>query len=99
MLKMAKLILVILLALCSLSTLAKTQNFSFTLNGTINTDSGLIRLMPIGGKEFYQTNLDSLKCLIVNKKFLITGSIQNSTAFMLRLEVNGELKYISGIFL
>ena len=95
---MTKLVLVTLLALCSLSTLANTQNFSFTLNGTINTDSGLIRLMPIGGEEFYKTNMDSLECVIVDKKFLITGSIKNSTAFMLRLEVNGELKYISGIF-
>jgi len=70
---------------------------SFTLKGTINTDTGVMQLFPVRDISYYpyRTNLETG---IDNGKFTFTDSIAYPTAYRLGLRINKSLRYLSDVF-
>ena len=72
---------------------------SFTLNGSINSDSGTMILLPVGDVSYYKNFGAGQEAKVVNGKFTFKGLADYPTAFLIGLKINREWQYISGIFL
>ena len=71
---------------------------SFRLSGTVNTDSGTIRLAEVGNAGDYPKDFNFTAVPIVHGKFLIRGKIEHPYEVMLLLDTGGIHVYISGRF-
>jgi peroxiredoxin len=81
---------IVLLFLCS-CTLFKVsaQELSlkpFTLEGSVGLDSGTVVLRLVADSSFYNHSARQLSATIKNKKFTITGSIPQPTAFQIMID-------------
>ncbi|MDI9364643.1 MAG: TlpA disulfide reductase family protein [Flavobacterium sp.] len=77
---------------------AQTKNH-FVLDGTINTDSGKIILIPVGNASYYENPKVFQEANVVKGKFIFKGDIKYPTAFIIGLKINSEWKYISRFFI
>lgn len=71
----------------------------FTLNGTINCDTGTIILMPVGNTSNYENTHIFQETKVINGKFMFRGDIKYPTAFVIGLKTNSQWKYISQFFI
>ncbi len=72
-------------------------NDSFILSGSINTDSGMIKLYPIANITTYPESFNFSPVPVKKGKFSIQGKISAPYEVILLL-INGERTYISGGF-
>lgn len=82
----------------SITTFAQKHQ-SFTLNGEIKADSGIIILLPIGNESYYPDEKVIQETKVVNGRFTLKGSIYYPTAFIIGLKVDSQWKYISSFFI
>lgn len=92
---MKSLLLLILIAFCEHQTYAQTKMRPFRLNGIIQADTGTIRLIPTGGKEYGLAREDVYETKIYNGKFAFTGKIAYPSSHLLLLPPS----YLSGHFM
>ena len=95
---MGKNIFILIVIFSFINSAKAQQNFkSFTIYGTGNIDTGVIKLMQIDGEYYHKSSIcDS--GIIKNGKFRFNGSIDCPTGYRLRVEVNSKLISISDIF-
>lgn len=72
---------------------------SFKLNGTINIDTGTIRLIPIADNKYYPHSEDYYQTKIIKGKFLFKDTTLYPYAFRLMAFTNDKRIYISGFFI
>lgn len=72
---------------------------SFTLEGKINIDTGIIKLVPVGDDIFYPNNSGYHETKILKGKFTFTDSILNPYGFRLRLDIDSIRGYMSETFI
>lgn len=72
---------------------------SFILNGRVNIDSGEATLSCLTNDTYYPLNISLLKTKISNGKFYFKRACPYPLGFRLLINVNGELKYVSDIFI
>lgn len=89
--------ILITLFVLTISVKAQKEYKPFAINGTVNINSGVIKLLPIDD-EFYHKLSVCDSSVIENGKFKFRGLIDCPTGFRLRLEVNEKVRYISDIF-
>ncbi len=78
---------------------SKGQNTdSFRLSGTINTDSGTIRLIPDETVSAAGRDLIFAAVPVIHGKFTVRGKIDHPSLVMLILDTGGVHVYISGRF-
>lgn len=78
---------------------AQSTHSTFTLNGTINLDSGIIKMLGVGDDIYYAPNSSYKEAKIEEGKFTFSDSIRYPSAFRFRLDINNEPRYMSGIFI
>jgi len=93
------LLLLFSLSLWMHAAFAQTKSLPFTLEGTINTDSGTVELAPIGSPAYYPFRNPPLKAAVEKGKFLIKGFVLYPLAYRILLDKRGELVYLSDFFL
>lgn len=89
--------ILITLFILTISVKAQLEYKPFAIDGSININSGVIKLLPID-EEFYHKLSVCDSSVIENGKFKFKGLIDCPTGFRLRLEVNSKVRYISDIF-
>ena len=89
--------IIYLLSVCCYSCMGQT-NETFTLNGTINVDSGLIAFYNFGGESDYPADFNFSFVPVERGKFLIEGKIHHPTKLGLLMKVNGNTYYVSDGF-
>lgn len=79
-------------------TVAQASNHFFSLEGSINSGVGKIKLIPIGNDFFYPGNKGTYETNITNGSFTFKDSLKYPYAFRLRVDSNSAPVYISDIF-
>lgn len=80
------------------SCLYSQRKTSFTLNGTINADTGTLILLPVDDESFYEKIDFVTSRRVLNGKFTLTGDIDYPIALRVGLKMDGKWKYISNVF-
>ncbi|MBN9299849.1 MAG: AhpC/TSA family protein [Filimonas sp.] len=88
--------LLIVVSLFLLSNVAaqSSRSFAFKITGTINADSGTIRLMLIADSNYYPKEMRNVTAAVVNKRFVLTGSLPYPQGVQLLYND----KYITDVF-
>lgn len=81
-----------------LNQLTAQHKSSFILNGSINSDSGTMILLPVGDVSYYKNYGVDKETKVVNGKFVFKGLADYPIAFLIGLKINREWQYISNIF-
>ena len=77
---------------------AQANFHTYTLNGVIRLNSGVVRLIPINSKGFYLNNKEAAESIISNGKFKLKSKIPYPYAYRIGVYQNSIPVYISGIF-
>jgi thiol-disulfide isomerase/thioredoxin len=72
---------------------------SFSLEGLIDADSGMVYLNYVSDDAYYRHDSGSLEAEVHKGKFLLRDSLASPCAFQLLYKADSVWKYISGIFL
>ncbi len=78
---------------------AQSPGSTFTLEGTINTDTGTIKLVPFDDGIYYSGHRLSIISPLEKGKFLFRDSISYPLAYMIFLYKGAEIIYISHFFI
>ncbi|MDP3912924.1 MAG: TlpA disulfide reductase family protein [Bacteroidota bacterium] len=90
----------LLILLINLPVEVKCQNKSkiFELDGKINSNTGIVVLLPIGEEIYYPNQKGFYETKVMNKQFTISESCLYPYAFKIGLKINSEWVYISDVF-
>lgn len=61
----------------------KTKSFPFKIEGTINADSGTVKLTPVANHEYYSNAATTFNGQVKNKKFMIEGHLDYPSGYSL----------------
>lgn len=97
---MYKIFCTLLILLITLPNEVESQSISktFNLDGKINSNSGRVILVPIGGEIYYPNQKGTFETDVKNRQFTISKPCLYPYAFKIGLKLNSELVYISDIF-
>lgn len=83
--KLSQLFAILVLSTTAVFSQQNTRK-AFQIDGEINADTGTVKLFLIGDSSNYPESARHYQAQIINRKFTITGEIQNPTAYTLRLD-------------
>lgn len=91
-----KFITLILLFLSS-TVIAQVKMYPFSVEGTINLDTGTVQIELISDSSYYPPGLQPWKGIVLNKKFYISGEIPGPIGVSLSCNIN-RAYYMSKVF-
>ncbi len=88
----------LIICISFITQLTAQHKLSFTLNGSINSDSGTMILLPVGDVSYYKNYGTTKEAKVINGKFVFKDLADYPISFLIGLKINREWQYISDIF-
>ncbi|HZK63034.1 MAG TPA: hypothetical protein VFC34_02755 [Puia sp.] len=91
--------LLLFLFLANIGVRAQSPGFLFTLEGSLNSDTGTVQLFPMGNALYYAYHPESIRAPVVRGKFVFKDSVLYPSAYRIFFFRGNELTYLSDFFL